>query len=92
MQTGPVVNLIHVNVDGETVEVAAGATVVAALALRGIGGTRRSVTGEPRTAMCGMGICQECRVTIDGRPHVLACQTLCVDGQTIRTMAPLEPQ
>jgi D-hydroxyproline dehydrogenase subunit gamma len=79
---------IHVTIDNKPFEVAAGTTVAAALAMHGIGGTRRSVTGEPRTALCGMGICQECRVTVDGRPHVLACQTLCVDGQAIRTMEP----
>ncbi|CAM2195379.1 (2Fe-2S)-binding protein [Paraburkholderia kururiensis] len=49
-------------------------------------GTRVSVRGEPRTMFCGMGVCQECRVTIDGRAHRLACQTLCREGQRIETM------
>jgi predicted molibdopterin-dependent oxidoreductase YjgC len=78
-----------VTVDGIAIDVAAGATVAAALAIRaGIAGTRMSVSGAPRTALCGMGICQECRVTIDGRAHVLACQTLCRDGQVIATTRP----
>ena len=34
---------------------------------------RRSVTGEPRAPLCGMGVCAECRVTIDGRVQ-LSCQ------------------
>jgi succinate dehydrogenase/fumarate reductase-like Fe-S protein len=38
--------------------------------------------------LCGMGICQECRVTIDGRAHALACQTACRDGQIIQTTGP----
>jgi len=40
------------------------------------------VGGEWRAPFCGMGICQECRVTIDGlrRP---ACQTLCRDNMQI---------
>lgn len=80
---------VHVTVDDIAIEVAAGATVAAALAIRaGIAGTRMSVSGAPRTALCGMGICQECRVTIDGRAHVLACQTLCRDGQVIATTRP----
>ncbi|HGI7054042.1 TPA: 2Fe-2S iron-sulfur cluster-binding protein, partial [Klebsiella aerogenes] len=29
-----------------------------------------------RAPFCGMGVCQECRVTVDGL-RVLACQTLC---------------
>ncbi|MDQ7976399.1 2Fe-2S iron-sulfur cluster-binding protein [Paraburkholderia sp. SARCC-3016] len=77
---------VRVTVDGHVLEMPAGATVAAALATHaGIAGTRTSVTGMPRTALCGMGVCQECRVTIDGCAHRLACQTLCRDGQTIET-------
>lgn len=47
--------------------------------------TRRSVTGMLRGPVCGMGVCQECRVTIDGRPHQLACQTLCASGMRVLT-------
>lgn len=80
---------IRVTIDARTIEVAAGTTVVAALAIAGLRGTRTSVGGQPRAALCGMGVCQECRVTIDGRAHVLACQTLCRDGQIIQTTGPL---
>ncbi|MEC5404444.1 2Fe-2S iron-sulfur cluster-binding protein [Paraburkholderia sp. MPAMCS5] len=77
---------VRVSIDGQAVEVDAGTTVAAALVLAGArSGTRVSVGGEPRAALCGMGVCQECRVTIDGRAHALACQTLCRDGQTVRT-------
>lgn len=81
---------VRVLVDGRAVEVDAGATVAAALAICGASakGTRTSVSGEPRAALCGMGVCQECRVTIDGRAHALACQTLCRDGQIIQTTGP----
>ncbi|HSR96643.1 MAG TPA: FAD-dependent oxidoreductase [Kofleriaceae bacterium] len=34
---------------------------------------RTSVTGEPRAPLCGMGVCHECRVTIEGDAHQLAC-------------------
>lgn len=85
---------IHVTVDGHAVVVPQGATVAAALAVASAAatnvgatrGTRVSVRGEPRTMFCGMGVCQECRVTIDGRAHRLACQTLCREGQRIETM------
>ena len=76
---------IHLTVDGRGIEVEAGTTVAAALAIAGVSGSRLSVTGEPREALCGMGVCQECRVTIDGRAHALACQTLCRDGQRVQT-------
>jgi succinate dehydrogenase/fumarate reductase-like Fe-S protein len=32
-----------------------------------------------------MGICMECRVTINGQAHQLACQTLCLEGMQIKT-------
>ncbi|BBU29407.1 ferredoxin [Burkholderia sp. THE68] len=81
-------DLVTVTVDGEPLAVPAFTTVAAAIAIamRGVGGTRRSVTGEPRAAWCGMGVCQECRVTVDGRAHVLGCQTPCRDGLSIETM------
>ncbi|HEY4352441.1 MAG TPA: 2Fe-2S iron-sulfur cluster-binding protein [Paraburkholderia sp.] len=80
---------VRVTVDGHVLEMTAGSTVAAALvAHAGIAGTRTSISGMPRTALCGMGVCQECRVTIDGFPHALACQTLCRDGQTIETTGP----
>ncbi len=51
------------------------------------GVTRRSVSGQLRAPLCGMGVCQECRVTINGRAHVLSCQTLCQPGMDVQTGA-----
>jgi predicted molibdopterin-dependent oxidoreductase YjgC len=77
---------IAMKINGRRIDVDEGTTVAAALVLAGvIGGTRVSVRGEPRAALCGMGVCQECRVTIDGRAHALACQTLCREGMTVQT-------
>ena len=74
--------LLHV--DGNLVRVKTGSSVAAALRVAGgMGVARTSVTGQPRAPFCGMGVCQECRVTIDGGPHALACQTLCREGQVI---------
>ncbi|WP_256077394.1 2Fe-2S iron-sulfur cluster-binding protein [Massilia sp. YIM B04103] len=77
----------HVNIliDGERLIVVAGSSVAAAVALANGGITRRSVSGMPRAPLCGMGVCHECRVSIDGRAHQLACQTLCAEGMRIRT-------
>jgi sarcosine oxidase subunit alpha len=46
---------------------------------------RRSVQGEPRGPLCGMGICFECRATINGQRHCRSCATVCEDGMDIRT-------
>lgn len=79
------IETVVVQVDGVAVAVDAGASVVAALVLADRLGTRLSVSGEARFALCGMGYCQECRVTIDGQPHRLACQARCRAGMDIRT-------
>ena len=78
---------IGLTVNGKPVRVVPGATAAAAVALAGETMIRRSVRGEPRGPLCGMGICFECRVTIDGAPHCRSCQTLCRPGMEIRTDA-----
>ncbi len=74
---------MKVRVDGKPVEVPAGATVAAAVSLAGVTEFRQSVSGEPRGPVCGMGICFECRVTIDGREQARSCQTPCREGMEI---------
>jgi hypothetical protein len=79
---------ITVTVNGMLVVVPNGITVAAAIAVCGVEVTRRSVSGMLRSPLCGMGICQECRVCIDGQQHRLSCQTLCRDRMNIETAAP----
>jgi D-hydroxyproline dehydrogenase subunit gamma len=75
---------ISLTVNGVGLSVAHGTTVAAAVAMTS-GATRRSVSGEPRGPLCGMGICFECRVTIDGIAHQRSCQILCRPGQSVTT-------
>ena len=72
-------------VNGRPIQVAPGTSVVSALVGSGLLAVRRSVTGEPRGPLCGMGVCFECRVTIDGISQRLACQTFCAEGMEIET-------
>jgi predicted molibdopterin-dependent oxidoreductase YjgC len=72
-------------IDAREISVETGITVAAAIAMAGSGITRRSVDGAARAPLCGMGVCQECRVTIDGRMHQLSCQTLCAEGMQVVT-------
>lgn len=79
---------LTLQVDGHSVSVASGSSVAAALALAAGSAqvvTRRSVSGAARGPLCGMGVCQECRVTINGVRHRLACQTLCTAGMSVET-------
>ncbi|WP_434666233.1 2Fe-2S iron-sulfur cluster-binding protein [Klebsiella sp. B345] len=73
---------IPVVIEGERCEVPPGISVAAALALTADPTTRVAVGGQSRAPFCGMGICQECRVTVNGR-RMLACQTLCQPEMTI---------
>jgi aerobic-type carbon monoxide dehydrogenase small subunit (CoxS/CutS family) len=77
--------MVKLTVNGKPVSVVDGAMVSAAVALAGAALFRRSVTGEPRGPLCGMGICFECRVTINGRAHCRSCQIPCAPGMEVRT-------
>jgi predicted molibdopterin-dependent oxidoreductase YjgC len=76
---------LHVTINGRPIQVPTGTTVAAAIAQTGVIRFRRSISGQPRAPLCGMGTCMECRVTINGQPHCRSCQTLCVEGTEIRT-------
>jgi sarcosine oxidase subunit alpha len=76
---------VTVVVNGVSVTMPTGSMVSAAILKTGISAFRRSITGEPRGPLCGMGICFECRVTIDGDAHSRSCQTVCRDGMDVRT-------
>lgn len=76
---------VTIVVNGVSVMMPAGSMVSAAIFKTGVTTFRRSVTGEPRGPLCGMGRCFECRVTIDGEAHCRSCQTICTDGMDVRT-------
>ncbi|MER2370694.1 MULTISPECIES: 2Fe-2S iron-sulfur cluster-binding protein [Photorhabdus] len=69
-------------IDGELITVPTGITVAAALAYTGDEHCRISVSHQLRVPFCGMGICQECRLMINGR-HCVACQTVCEMGMKV---------
>jgi aerobic-type carbon monoxide dehydrogenase small subunit (CoxS/CutS family) len=78
---------VNLFVNDRPVTVPAGAMVSTAVAAASVTRFRRSVTGQPRAPLCGMGICFECRVTINGREHLRSCQIPCAPGMKVRTDA-----
>ena len=62
-----------------------GTTVAAAILNAGMTACRTSVTGGPRGPVCGMGICYECRVTIDGVAHQRSCNVIAAEGMEVVT-------
>jgi sarcosine oxidase subunit alpha len=76
---------IEIFINGCPVLVSSEASVAAAILDSGQTVFRRSVSGQPRAALCGMGICFECRVSIDDVLHLRSCQILCEPGMKIVT-------
>lgn len=76
---------IDLKINGVLISMPAGSMVAAAVLKAGVASFRRSVTGEPRAPLCGMGICFECQVTINGQSKRRSCQTLCQSGMDVRT-------
>jgi D-hydroxyproline dehydrogenase subunit gamma len=75
---------VALSVNGKRVSVPSGATVAVAIMLADEA-CRKSVTGESRGPLCGMGICFECRAVIDGNPHSRTCQVICQAEMKVRT-------
>ena len=78
---------VTIAVNGKLVAAEAGATVATALLNAGEYAFRQSVAGESRGPLCGMGICYECRVTIDDVPQQRACLRVVATGMRIETEA-----
>jgi sarcosine oxidase subunit alpha len=76
---------VQLSVNGRSLRVPPGTVVAAAIAQTGAARFRRSVIGHGRGPLCGMGVCMECRVTIDGQPQVRSCLTLCAPGMEVQT-------
>ena len=75
----------RIRCNGHPIEAPEGASVAAAILSAGVTSFRSSTAATARGPLCAMGVCMECRVTINGRPHQLACQTLCRDGMEVAT-------
>ena len=76
---------VSVRVNGQSISVPEGTLVAAAIARAGESACRQSVRGEARGPLCGMGICFECRATVNGVDHVRTCQRVCEAGMEIET-------
>jgi aerobic-type carbon monoxide dehydrogenase small subunit (CoxS/CutS family) len=72
--------------DSQPVPAYPGETIAAALLACGIRTLRRTEKADaPRGVFCGMGICFDCLVTVDGRPHLRACLTPAMPGMQVTT-------
>jgi predicted molibdopterin-dependent oxidoreductase YjgC len=79
---------VSIEVDGEPVRAFEGETIAAALLASGRRAFRHTPDGSPRGLYCGMGICFDCAVEVDGQSNVRSCITLVRPGMKIRTPRP----
>jgi D-hydroxyproline dehydrogenase subunit gamma len=73
-----------VKMNGMPFQVPKGCTVAVAISIADLT-CRTSVSGEERGPLCAMGICFECRATVNGMAHTRTCQLLCEPAMDIRT-------
>ena len=74
--------------DGTEIEALDGETIAAALGARHVTAVREARSGAPRGPFCGMGVCFDCLVTVNGRPSQRACLTKVEAGLDVRSTAP----
>ncbi len=75
---------ITLTFDGRPVPAVAGDSVGAALTRAGVRSwrtTRRE--GRPRGLFCGIGVCYDCLLTVDGSANQRACLVPAVDGMEL---------
>ena len=77
--------MIKLRINNREIAVRPGTTVAVAVMDAGFETFRRSVTGEPRGPVCGMGVCFECRLIIDGVAHQRSCNVVVRDGMEVVT-------
>jgi D-hydroxyproline dehydrogenase subunit gamma len=75
---------VALSLDGRPVIAHEGESVAALLLAEGHVATRVTRGGEPRGLFCGMGVCHDCLVVVDGVPNTRACVTWVRDGMDVR--------
>ncbi|WP_248305181.1 FAD-dependent oxidoreductase [Devosia sp. 1566] len=84
---------VTISFDGRPLKAVAGDTVAATLLAHGIMAQTRNLkssTGaeQPRGLFCGMGVCHDCLVTVDGRNNVRSCMTKVEPGMMVQPQEP----
>ncbi|GAA1327332.1 (2Fe-2S)-binding protein [Leucobacter albus] len=75
---------IRATFEGERISCAPGASVAAALIATGKRGWRETRTGATRGLFCGIGVCFDCIVEIDGESGQRSCMIPLTEGMDVR--------
>ena len=83
--------VVSITVDGRVITAVEGEPIASALIAAGIMTFRRTlVTKEPRGYFCGIGLCSDCMMVVDGVPNVRTCITPVKDGMEVETQLGFE--
>jgi thioredoxin reductase len=85
---GPDPEPVELSWNGEPVQAQRGDTVAAALIASGHQACRDAGPDDSRGLFCGMGVCHECTVQVEGAGERLACMTPVEAGMRARPAAP----
>lgn len=78
-------DLVHVEFDGQHLTATRGQSVGSALTAAGITAWRTTrFDARPRGLFCGIGVCFDCLIEVDGIPNQRACLVAVTDGMRLR--------
>ena len=82
---------IEIDFEGRKLAARPGESLAATLTANGILALRTTRCDSERGIFCGMGVCQDCLVEVDGRPSQRACMTVVDRSLTVRREAYARP-
>jgi D-hydroxyproline dehydrogenase subunit gamma len=74
---------IRISLDGDPLTGTDGQTIAGLLLAAGYRSWRRAPSGAPRGVFCGIGVCFDCLVTVNGVRDVRACRRRARDGDVV---------
>jgi predicted molibdopterin-dependent oxidoreductase YjgC len=76
---------VRFTLDGAPMSADEGQTIAAALINHGVMSWRATrFADRPRGILCGIGVCYDCLITLNGEPNVRACVTRIEPGDDVR--------
>jgi hypothetical protein len=81
---------MRITVDEEAFTGEAGQTIAGVLLAAGRRSWRRAPSGAPRGLFCGIGVCFDCLVTVNGVRDVRACRRRAREGDIVTTQSRTE--
>jgi predicted molibdopterin-dependent oxidoreductase YjgC len=82
---------VTITFEGKPLTARAGESLAAALTANGIREFRETRSGALRGIFCGMGVCQDCLLEVDGVGNQRACMTKATEGMAVRRHADFAP-